>query len=101
MANGNGNGAGRVASFFRDWIPLIALVVSGLVWGLKLESRYDVLEARLSTNEKDIAANRAALDRGILPRAEEKVSALDRQVYSMQQRIERLENKHADNGKNR
>jgi len=35
-------------SWLRDLFPIVMLLISGLVWGMKLEARYDKLEAQIS-----------------------------------------------------
>ncbi len=71
---------------FRSWsdvasfILIITFIVSGLVWGMKLESRYDTQDERIKALQLRSASLRAAVDKGILPRAEERIDAIERRL---------------------
>ena len=87
-----------VRHWIRDLFPIAMLLVSGLIWGMKLEGRYDTLETRLSHMDKDIATiqqfdaqTRAMLERGILPLTQEKLSMLEAQMKIMREDIKELQ----------
>lgn len=60
-----------------DIILLVALLVGGLVWGMKLEGRYDAIDDRVRALELERQA-------GILPRADERLKALESRVDDLE-----------------
>ena len=78
-------------SWVRDLFPLVLLAISGLVWGMKLESRYDKIEERQTTMSIRVAALEEVVSRGILPRTEERFSSTDRSLNNFDKRLEKLE----------
>lgn len=71
-------------AWLRDLIPLVAMVVAGLVWGMKLEARYDRLDERLVNIQRTADAMQALLNAGMLPITKERIE-------SLQERIKKLE----------
>ena len=59
---------------------LLAMFMSVVMWGLKLENRNDQLRDELSTV-------RAQVGRGVLPRAEERLKYLEHDVKEIQDHI--------------
>ena len=49
-------------SWLRDLFPIVMLLISGLVWGMKLEARYDRLEEKISDNETHINEKLASIE---------------------------------------
>lgn len=70
MANGSNGGApagngGHFSSFtnrMRDLSPYLMLALSGLVWGMKLEGRYDRLEERQTEIKTELAELHTRVD---------------------------------------
>lgn len=58
-------------------ILVLTFILSGLVWGMKLEGRYDDMEDDLDALQRQVGT-------GILPRAEERVRALERRVGNIE-----------------
>lgn len=54
-------------------ILVVTFIMSGLIWGMKLESRYDDMEDDLDQLQRQVGT-------GILPRAEERVRNLERRL---------------------
>jgi len=71
-------------SWIRDLFPLVLLAISGLVWGMKLEARYDKLEERQISISMRIASLEELVSKGILPRSEEKINSLDRRITQVE-----------------
>lgn len=93
----NGNDGGTMfdslGSFIRNWTPFIMLVVSGLVWGMKLEGRYDYLEARQEQMRVNLARLEARIEPGILPIASEKIFSLQEHQHALESRMTKLEDR--------
>ena len=70
--------------WLRDLIPLVAMVVAGLVWGMKLEARYDRLDERIITLQRTTDQMQLELDSGMLPVAKEKIEALQERVKKLE-----------------
>ena len=66
---------GTRLSWLRDLVPLIAMVVAGLVWGMKLEVRNDVQTEMNQKQQQEIVLLQAQLNQGILPIAAERITA--------------------------
>jgi len=62
----------------------VLLAISGLVWGMKLEARYDKLEERQISISMRIASLEELVSKGILPRSEEKINSLDRRITQVE-----------------
>jgi hypothetical protein len=71
-------------SWLRDLFPIVMLLISGLVWGMKLEGRYDKLEDKLSDAHQHIASLQSTIDKGILPLASEKLSAHENRLDKLE-----------------
>ena len=69
-----------VRGLFRDFAPLLMLLLSGLVWGMKLEARYDRLEARQAVILSELTEIRTDLKRGILPLTQQRLEMLERRM---------------------
>lgn len=65
------------ARWFRDWLPVIMLALSGLVWGMKLETNLAAHEAEARLLERRLARVEGQLEIGILPRADERLHAVE------------------------
>jgi len=83
---------------------LLSLFFAGIVWGMKLEARYDKVDAKVDRNEEkmqqgflllrgdisaltgDVSEIKVLIQKGILPVTEER-------THSMEERIEKLERK--------
>jgi hypothetical protein len=72
-------------SWLRDLFPIVMLLISGLVWGMKLEARYDKLEDKLSDAHQHIASLQSTIDKGILPLAQEKIANHDSRLTKLEQ----------------
>ena len=94
----------------RSWSDVVALTTllslffAGIVWGMKLEARYDKVDAKVDRNEEkmqqgflllrgdisaltgDVSEIKVLIQKGILPVTEER-------THSMEERIEKLERK--------
>jgi hypothetical protein len=68
------------------------MAIAGLVWGLKLENRIDLLESRHRSDfdklDDEIAAVEAATQKGILPIAEIKLHAMEVQINDIKKDID-------------
>lgn len=64
----------------RDLFPIAMLLISGLVWGMKLEARYDRLEEKVLGNSEAIAQIRAELNKGMLPITAERLAVLQARI---------------------
>lgn len=71
-------------SWLRDLFPIVMLLISGLVWGMKLEARYDRLEEKLLDAHSHISAIQTEINKGILPIAQEKITSLDTRVDQLE-----------------
>lgn len=76
----------------KELMPLAMLVISGLVWGMKLEARNDKLELMIQSDQKQMAQIMALLERGMLPVTAERLGAL-------QERMRKLESDCLDRDK--
>jgi PIN domain nuclease of toxin-antitoxin system len=90
--------------WIRDLVPVITMIIAGLIWGMKLEARYDTLDIRLLEMQKQMFRIEAShveilikLDRGILPRTEEKFNRVDDQISEMRRQIYELDRTHRNN----
>ena len=63
---------------------LIAMLLSVVAWGLKLETELNGVRDRVGAVEARVAD-------GILPRAEERINANVRELEEIERRLERLE----------
>ena len=86
-------------------LSLVGLACGGLVWGMKLESRYDSLDARIQNHRSetvsmveairlemaatrgDIQEVKALLQRGVLPVTEVRLQNLDSRVNSVEKEL--------------
>ena len=77
---------------------LLSLFLGCVAWGLKLEARYDtqqlIYNADIKELNRDVAALKAIVSRGILPRSEERIDRIDETDKLIIKRIEALEGKH-------
>lgn len=71
--------------WIKDLFPLAMLVVSGLIWGMKLEGRADRAEDRTVALQAQVTAIQTEINRGILPITQEKVAVLDRRMTKLEQ----------------
>lgn len=71
-------------SWFRDLAPIAMLLISGLVWGMKLEARYDKLETENSYLRSEVSSLQSTINKGILPITEEKIYALTSRVITLE-----------------
>lgn len=72
------------AQWFRDWLPLVMLCIAGLVWGMKLETDIRTANTQLLHLSVQLAHIEAQVDRGILPRAEERIVQLERRALELE-----------------
>lgn len=93
---GNAAELSALGRTLRDWLPVVLLLISGLVWGMKLESRWDVQVAVNSALLERVVTIERAINAGILPLAEEKLRAQQRQIDEQRQEIEDLSRKLED-----
>lgn len=73
-----------IRSWVKDLFPLLMLVTSGLIWGMKLESRADANADRTTENAIAIKALQQKIDVGILPRAEERLNHHERRLTRLE-----------------
>lgn len=59
-------------------ILVLTFILSGLIWGMKLEGRYDDMEDDLDQVQRQVGT-------GILPRAEERVRNLERRMTDVEE----------------
>lgn len=77
----------------RSWGDVAALVacvlfiISGLVWGLKLESKIETLNFHIITARQELAVVAAQVKQGILPIAELRIRATEDQIKELQKQI--------------
>lgn len=71
-------------SWLRDLFPIVMLLISGLVWGMKLEARYDKLETELADAHGHIASLQSEINKGILPITQEKLNGIDARVRQLE-----------------
>ena len=71
---------------------LLMMAVAGLVWGLKLEGRIDMIGAAHKADteklEGKISVLEAATQKGILPVTEVRIHAVEDQLQTMQRQID-------------
>lgn len=72
-------------SWLRDLFPIVMLLISGLVWGMKLEARYDKLENQLNDAHGHISALQSEINKGILPITAEKISNLESRTKKLEE----------------
>jgi hypothetical protein len=79
------------------WVFLVLMLVAGLAWGLKLESRVDSVLQGMHLVELRVSEMDKTLSRGILPLAEERMhrmaqdmTELEIQVQANQARLDKL-----------
>ena len=92
----NAVGMTSLGRTIRDWMPVAMLLVGGLVWGMKLETRWDVQDARHSTLVERVVTIERSINAGILPLAEEKLRAQQRQIDDQRREIEELSRRLED-----
>lgn len=71
-------------SWVRDLMPIGMLLVSGLVWGMKLEARADRNEERTQIQAAELAAIRAEISRGILPLTSERLTVINHRLAKIE-----------------
>lgn len=59
---------------------LLAMLLAVIMWGLKLESELNVERQINTTQAAEIAELKAQVGNGILPRAEERITSLERRM---------------------
>lgn len=74
-------------------VLLITFILSGLIWGMKLEGRYDKLQEQY----KELARQ---VGNGILPRAEERIRNLEREEQRLRAEIIAIEKRLSEHGVN-
>ena len=89
------NENGSISGVIRDWLPMITLVVSGLVWGMKLEGNILAINATLLNMEQRLGRVEAQIGAGILPRAEEKITAVEARMAAIERCADRIDAEHA------
>jgi hypothetical protein len=75
---------------FGDVILLITFIISGLVWGIKLE--VDIRDDREET-----ARVARAISAGVLPRADERLRSLERDLMKLESEFRAFERYHDEN----
>jgi len=83
-------------------LSLIGIFTGGLIWGMKLEHRYDTLDSKIAANRtefmqtlelvrsdvagvrSDIGEIKLMLQRGILPVSEARTDALDKRIDALE-----------------
>jgi hypothetical protein len=82
MTQGMTNGFSiRSWSDLSSVILFVSFIVSGLVWGMKLEERQDIIR-------EELLEIRAEIGRGILPRADERIIELQRRIEELEEELE-------------
>jgi hypothetical protein len=80
---------------WRDLISFLALLVSGLIWGLKIESRIDREEAthadQMRDVERRIATVEGTISAGVLPRTDERLRGIERRLDNDEKDIDRID----------
>lgn len=75
---------------------ILAMLLSCVAWGLKLEWDGEVRAAehrqQIKALDDELDALKLIIARGILPRADERIKAIERTDTALLERIERLEN---------
>ncbi len=85
MAEGMTNGFRlRSWSDLSSLLLIITFIISGLVWGMKLEARYDKLETNQQIIIQRLGSHQGRLDVGILPRAEERIDSIEKRLRSLE-----------------
>ena len=77
--------------FIKDLLPFAMLIISGLVWGMKLEARYDTQEQQNKVQNEKLAEISSILNRGMLPITAEKILNLQQQNMDLMERVKILE----------
>ena len=72
-------------------MSLFAMLIAGLAWGLKLESRNDALQIRVEAVERARIMLEAQISQGILPVTKERLDAIQARDVMMLERITNLE----------
>ena len=75
---------------FGDVALIITFIVSGLVWGIKLEM--DIRDSR-----EDTVAISRAIAAGVLPRAEERIRTLERDLLRLEAEFKAFKRYHDEN----
>ena len=82
----SGSNLGRT---LRDWMPVGMLLISGLVWGMKLEARYDMQQDRYQQALVRVGALETRLAAGILPLAEARIQAMQKEIDALHEEVKR------------
>lgn len=72
-------------------LSLLAMGAAGVVWGMKLESRYDRIEDQLAIQRNVDVKMQAVLDAGVLPRTDERLRAHDMRITELENRLDKDE----------
>ena len=76
---------------------LVAMFLSVVAWGLKLEGELNSMriahDSIIHSIRDDVADVQARVADGILPRAEERITRHDRELQDIRRRIDRVEEK--------
>ena len=75
------------------WIFLTLMLVSGLAWGLKLESRIDGVMNAIEAINTRLTDTDKAINRGILPVTEERISRMAKELSSIAVSLQDLQAK--------
>ncbi len=73
---------------------MLAMLLSTVLWGLKLEQELNEERAARVQLEYRVSRNTAKIDVGVLDIARTEINNIKREDAGMLKRIERLENKH-------
>jgi len=74
-------------AWFRDMLPLFMMVISGLVWGMKLEARADRNAENTEELRTEVTRLRAEISSGILPVAKERIDGLSSRLYAVERHL--------------
>jgi predicted phage tail protein len=78
------------------WLFLALMLVAGLAWGLKLESRIDSVLQAVQLVELRVSEMDKTINRGILPLTEERMRRMAQDMAAMEIQIREVQ---ASNGK--
>ena len=87
---------GDVAALAVSISSLSIMFISVLMWGLKLEARLEVVNRDIYSLASDVAAFKAQIASGILPRAEERINRLQDRVKELGDDFDDHDNMHQD-----
>jgi hypothetical protein len=85
---------GDIAALAVSIASLSVMFISVLMWGLKLEARLEVANRDIYSLNTSIAAFRAQIASGILPRAEERINRLQDRVKELGDDFDDHDNMH-------